>query len=34
MKGKNDDLILAALAASPTFGILAFLICYNLPSWG
>ena len=33
MKSKNDDLILAAMASSPIFGILAFLVCYNLPSW-
>jgi len=33
MKHNNDDIILAALACSPVFGILGFLICYNLPSW-
>ena len=33
MKSKNDDIILALMASSPIFGLLGFLVCYNLPSW-
>ena len=29
----KDELILAALATSPCWGILGVIIFYNLPSW-
>ena len=29
----KNELILATMASSPVFGLLGFLICYNLPSW-
>ena len=29
----KNELLLAIMASSPVFGLLGFLICYNLPSW-